>query len=98
MIEDFTTETPTTSMLSTATPSLATTTSISSVASPSNNPSVSTTPMTATSSSTHRPNNKNRGVIFPSVKNKPTLTNSTFATEVFVNYKDVKVRVSSSHE
>lgn len=32
---------------------------------------------------------RNRGVIFPSVKNKPTLTNTSFATEFF-NIKDVK--------
>lgn len=30
------------------------------------------------------------GIIFPSVKNKPTVGNSTFATDV-LSYKDVKV-------
>lgn len=89
--EDFVTETPTTSMLPTVAPPLSTTTSISSVASPSNNPTSSTTPMTATSSSTPRPNSRNRGVIFPSVKNKPTLTNSSFTSDILINYKDVKV-------
>ncbi|KAL6428475.1 hypothetical protein ACFW04_008619 [Cataglyphis niger] len=88
--EDFATEMPATSMLPTAPPPLSTTTSISSVASPSNNPTNSTTPMTATSTNTARPNNRNRGVIFPSVKNKPSLANSTFTSDVLVNYKDIK--------
>ncbi|GAB1861603.1 Techylectin-5B [Camponotus japonicus] len=91
--EDFATEMPATSILSTAAPPLSTTTSISSVASPSNNPTNSTTPMTATSSSSNiaRSSNKNRGVIFPSVKNKPSFANSTaFTSDVLVNYKDVK--------
>lgn len=34
---------------------------------------------------------KNRGVIFPSLKNKPSPANSTFATDSLLNYKDVKV-------
>ncbi|XP_020280649.1 uncharacterized protein LOC109853192 isoform X2 [Pseudomyrmex gracilis] len=91
--EDFVTEIPTTSTtLPTAAPPLSTTTSMSSVASPSNNnPTVSTTPMTATSSSTtSRSSNRNRGVIFPSVKNKPSLANSTFTSDILLNYKDVK--------
>ncbi|XP_032682294.1 angiopoietin-2 isoform X1 [Odontomachus brunneus] len=88
--EDFSTEIPTTSILPTVAPSLSTTTSISSVASPSNNPAVSTTPMTATSSSTPRSTSRNRGVIFPSVKNKPSLANSSFTSDILINYKDVK--------
>lgn len=89
--EDFATEMPLTSMLPTVASPLSTTTSISSVASPSNNPTNSTTPMTATSLNTAKPSNRNRGVIFPSVKNKPSLTNSTFTNDVLINYKDVKV-------
>lgn len=88
--EDFVTEMPTSTLPTTASPPLSTTTSISSVGSPSNNPTSSTTPMTATSSSTARPNSRNRGVIFPSVKNKPSLANSTFTSDVLINYKDVK--------
>ncbi|CAL7945397.1 unnamed protein product [Xylocopa violacea] len=42
------------------------------------------------SSSSQRPSSKNRGVIFPSVKNKPSPANSTFATDAFLSYKDVK--------
>lgn len=89
--EDFATEIPTTSMLPTVAPPLSTTTSMSSVASPSNNPAGSTTPMTATSSSTPRSSSRNRGVIFPSVKNKPSLANSSFTSDILINYKDVKV-------
>jgi uncharacterized protein YoxC len=36
--------------------------------------------------------NRNRGVIFPSVKNKPSLANSTFTTDVIASIKDIKVR------
>ncbi|XP_076387694.1 uncharacterized protein LOC100874931 isoform X2 [Megachile rotundata] len=42
------------------------------------------------SSSTQRSSAKNRGVIFPSVKNKPSPANSTFTTDAFLSYKDVK--------
>ncbi|XP_044006364.1 angiopoietin-4 [Aphidius gifuensis] len=63
--------------------------------------SQSTTPMTSTSlHSTNstttsgngtRASTRNRGVIFPSVKNKPSLTNSTFTTDnLLANYKDIK--------
>lgn len=34
---------------------------------------------------------RNRGLIFPSVKNKPSPTNTTFATDMYNNIKDVKV-------
>nr|XP_012225823.1 PREDICTED: angiopoietin-related protein 2-like [Linepithema humile] len=88
--EDFVTVTPATATVPTTAPPLSTTTSISSVASPSNNPTSSTTPMTTTSSSTARSNSRNRGVIFPSVKNKPSLANSTFTSDILINYKDVK--------
>ncbi|XP_060825509.1 angiopoietin-4 isoform X1 [Bombus pascuorum] len=42
------------------------------------------------SPSSQRSSSKNRGVIFPSVKNKPSPANSTFTTDAFLNYKDVK--------
>ncbi|XP_053995619.1 rho GTPase-activating protein gacF isoform X2 [Hylaeus anthracinus] len=45
---------------------------------------------TSSSSSTQRSWTKNRGVIFPSVKNKPSPANSTFTTDAFLSYKDVK--------
>lgn len=41
-------------------------------------------------SSSQRSSSKNRGVIFPSVKNKPSPANSTFNTDGFLSYKDVK--------
>lgn len=56
-----------------------------------------TTPMTSTNSTATsvngtRASTRNRGVIFPSVKNKPSLTNSTFTTDnLLANYKDIKV-------
>lgn len=34
---------------------------------------------------------RNRGVIFPSVKNKPSPTNTTFSSDMYTNIKDVKV-------
>lgn len=34
---------------------------------------------------------RNRGVIFPSVKNKPLPTNTTFYSDLYANLKDVKV-------
>lgn len=34
---------------------------------------------------------RNRGLIFPSVKNKPSPTNTTFASDAYANIKDVKV-------
>ncbi|XP_076179025.1 uncharacterized protein LOC143152609 isoform X2 [Ptiloglossa arizonensis] len=51
---------------------------------------LTTTSGISASSSTQRPSTKNRGVIFPSVKNKPSPANSTFATDAFLSYKDVK--------
>ncbi|XP_015437143.1 PREDICTED: angiopoietin-4 [Dufourea novaeangliae] len=41
-------------------------------------------------SSSQRSSTKSRGVIFPSVKNKPSPANSTFTTDAFLSYKDVK--------
>lgn len=64
---------------------------------------VSTTPMMAftlqqqqqqqilTTSTEKRSEKRKGGVIFPSVKNKPSPANTTFATELFANIKDVKV-------
>ncbi|XP_054274306.1 angiopoietin-related protein 1-like [Macrosteles quadrilineatus] len=37
-----------------------------------------------------RGSSRNRGVIFPSVKNKPLPANNTFATDIIPNIKDVK--------
>lgn len=87
--EEYSTETPTSTTVTTSTPTVPTASSTSSVASPSNTPAA-TTPMTSTSSSSQRSTTRNRGVIFPSVKNKPIPVNSTFTTDVVVNSKDVK--------
>lgn len=37
---------------------------------------------------------RNRGVIFPSVKNKPSPANTTFTTDIIPNIRDVKVSVT----
>lgn len=64
--------------------------SSSNVAGFSNFSNSTASPGTSLSSSSQRSSSKNRGVIFPSVKNKPSPANSTFATDVFLSYKDVK--------
>lgn len=52
----------------------------------------STTPMTTSSSTTEKRAEKRKsGLIFPSVKNKPSPANTTFATELLANVKDVRV-------
>lgn len=54
-----------------------------------------TTPMTASTlqtSTEKRADKRKGGVIFPSVKNKPSPANTTFTTDSAVNFKDVKVR------
>lgn len=43
------------------------------------------------SSSTTRGEKRKGGIIFPSVKNKPSPANSTFTTDLAPNFKDVKV-------
>lgn len=69
-------------------------------------PTTSTTTTTTTTSPFLNPNSiniqagtpmksstvRNRGVIFPSVKNKPSPTNTSFTTDLYTNLKDVKVR------
>ncbi|KAF7407722.1 hypothetical protein HZH66_002259 [Vespula vulgaris] len=57
---------------------------------PSNNGSSATTPMTPTSAGPQRSTTRNRGVIFPSVKNKPSPANTTFTSDILINYKDIK--------
>lgn len=54
-----------------------------------------TTTTTAAVSNSTVPSSKvtHRGIIFPSVKNKPTLSNTTFTTETVAAIKDVKVSV-----
>lgn len=50
---------------------------------------------TPSPSATHsgRSLNRSRGVIFPSVKNKPLPANNTFTTDLIPNIKDIKVRL-----
>lgn len=79
---------PTTSTASPATSTTSSSSSSSSSSSPFLNPnSIHIQSGTPTKSSTVR----NRGVIFPSVKNKPSPTNTTFTSDTYTNIKDVKV-------
>ncbi|KAI4495773.1 hypothetical protein M0802_008396 [Mischocyttarus mexicanus] len=98
--ENFVTETSSSSSMSATTilpPSIQTSTSTSSTyltyttSYPSNNnASSATTPMTPTSAGPQRSTTRNRGVIFPSVKNKPSPANTTFTSDILINYKDIK--------
>ncbi|XP_033224764.1 angiopoietin-2 isoform X1 [Belonocnema kinseyi] len=90
--EEFVTDTPTASntVTTTTTPSISTSSPTSSIASPTNSTPPVTTPMSPSASSSQRSTTRNRGVIFPSVKNKPIPPNSTFTTDVVVNIKDVR--------
>ncbi|XP_020708953.2 angiopoietin-2 isoform X2 [Athalia rosae] len=83
------TESPVPTFVTTQPPPVTTTTTPSTTApSSSHLPSVATTPVTPSTS--QRIATRNRGVIFPSVKNKPSPANSTFTTDLLTNFKDVK--------
>ncbi|XP_034943222.1 fibrinogen alpha chain isoform X2 [Chelonus insularis] len=99
--EEYTTETSTSSTTTPvpSSPSLQSSSGINpSSTTPMNSISVSMSSSTSTSTSSGgstspplRSTARNRGVIFPSVKNKPSPANSTFTTDnVLVNYKDIK--------
>ena len=65
---------------------------LSNIAGSINFPNSTASPGISLSSSSQRSYSKNRIVIFPSVKNKPSTANSTFSTDVFLSYKDVKIK------
>lgn len=52
---------------------------------------LSTTAQQETSTQSKRSEKRKGGIIFPSVKNKPSRANTTFTTDVIGNIKDVKV-------
>lgn len=52
---------------------------------------LSTTAQQETSTQSKRTEKRKGGIIFPSVKNKPSRANTTFTTDVIGNIKDVKV-------
>lgn len=54
-------------------------------------PPSTTTPPTPSNSTTPGSKVTHRGIIFPSVKNKPALTNTNFTTDILATIKDVKV-------
>jgi len=56
-------------------------------------PSTATPVNAATTSASSRGTTRSRGVIFPSVKNKPSPANTTFTSDLINNIKDVKVSV-----
>ncbi|XP_015603308.1 angiopoietin-2 [Cephus cinctus] len=86
--DDFVTDTSIPTVITTTVPPATTVQSTSTMPPPSNNLPV-TSPMTPATSS-QRSATRNRGVIFPSVKNKPSPANSTFTTDLLVNLKDIK--------
>ncbi|XP_063983108.1 angiopoietin-related protein 2 [Diachasmimorpha longicaudata] len=93
--EEYTTETPPPSTTTTPLPTTSSLQASSSVNPPATSPmTTSSTSSTSTQSpgtSSQRSATRNRGVIFPSVKNKPSPANSTFTTDsLLVNYRDVK--------
>lgn len=45
---------------------------------------------------TTKPVSRKGGIIFPSIKNKPSVVNSTFATDS-ISFKDVKVRIFNDY-
>lgn len=58
----------------------------------SSTPGQTTTPM-AVNATTARGEKRKGGIIFPSVKNKPSPANTTFTTDLVANFKDVKVGI-----
>ncbi|XP_015117560.1 angiopoietin-related protein 2 [Diachasma alloeum] len=93
--EEYTTETPPPSTTTTPLPTTSSLQASSSANPPATSPmTTSSTSSTSTQSpgiSSQRSATRNRGVIFPSVKNKPSPANSTFTTDsVLVNYKDIR--------
>jgi chaperonin cofactor prefoldin len=54
-------------------------------------PSTATPATAATTGASSRATTRSRGVIFPSVKNKPSPANTTFTSDLINNIKDVKV-------
>lgn len=48
---------------------------------------------TERNTTTTRGEKRKGGIIFPSVRNKPTPANTTFTTDVIANYKDIKVSI-----
>ncbi|CAD6234298.1 GSCOCT00007733001.2-RA-CDS, partial [Cotesia congregata] len=76
---------------STTTTPFPTSSSLQAPSSSSSSPLSSSSSASLVPSSSQRSTTRNRGVIFPSVKNKPSPANSTFTTDnVVVNYKDIK--------
>ncbi|KAG7196970.1 hypothetical protein KM043_000235 [Ampulex compressa] len=89
-VEDFAPETTTgTAASSTLAPTIVQPATVD--ASTNNSSLAATLPAATLLSSSQRAPGKNAlGVIFPSVKNKPSPANTTLASDVFIGYKDVK--------
>lgn len=85
-----------TSQSSNQTSSSSTSTSSSTSSSSSQSAAVqsNTIPTSAFNVSTNKATSRKGGIIFPSVKNKPSVGNSTFTTDI-LGFKDVKVRLAT---
>lgn len=70
-----------------------TTSSSTSSSSSQNTVQSNTIPTNSFNVSSNKPTSRKGGIIFPSVKNKPSVGNSTFTTDI-LGFKDVKVRVA----
>lgn len=93
LIEEFTEPppVPTTTTGSVASPTSQTSNQTPSPSSSTQNTVQSNTiPTSTVNASANKPASRKGGIIFPSVKNKPSLGNLTFATDI-LSYKDVKV-------
>ena len=100
IFEDFTEPPlPTTTYPATSTPGpfVSSSSSFSSSGNSGNNLTGTTTPQNSNTipygnanGTTSKPITRKGGIIFPSVKNKPSVVNSSFATDA-LSYKDVKV-------
>lgn len=70
-------------------------TSTSTSSSSQNTVQSNTIPTSAFNVTSNKPASRKGGIIFPSVKNKPSVGNSTFTTDI-LSFKDVKVIVVMS--
>ncbi|XP_055698557.1 angiopoietin-4 [Phlebotomus papatasi] len=88
VVEDFTEALPTTTYPSASTSTTARTTTTSTTTQSSSSITVNTANSVSNSSTTSKPLSRKGGIIFPSVKNKPSVV-TTFTTDI-LSFKDVK--------
>ncbi|XP_055919874.1 tenascin [Eupeodes corollae] len=83
VIEEFTEPIPTTPIVASSTSTTPVTTTTTTISNPS------TTTIAFQNQTSSKPLSRKGGIIFPSVKNKPSVVNSTFSTDI-LTLKDVK--------